>query len=390
MTRARSSENSSTGLRVSRFLPGRFAVSVAALAVSLAVVVVAVSGVRSAGASDEGIQASLEAIPVSVLDVHYDDSTDVKALYPAVVTARRQSALSFPAGGQLAMIGVDVGDQVEAGAVLAELDVRALNAQRAAAQADLAAARADARLAQATLTRQSQMVARGHASEQVLDQTQASFDAAEARVGAAQATLMALDVQIDLARLTAPYAGVITQRVFDEGASVSPGAPVLTLVEQGMLEVRAGLPADDASRMVVGQLYPLVVNSGDVIQVRLRAVTGVIDPVQRTVEAVFEVAGDAGLPSGTVARLELEHALQERGFWAPVAALSEGRRGLWVIYALTPENEAFILEPRPVEILHAEGDQVYLRGAVSDGQTVLSGGVHRVAPGQLVRPAGEG
>jgi len=390
MARAQSSENMSSALKQGRFLPGRFAISVAVIAASLAVLVVGVSGLRSAGASNDGISDALEAIPVAVQTVRYADQAEVQALYPAVVTARRQSALSFPSGGQLSRILVDVGDQVGEGALLAELDLRALTAQRAAAEADLAAARADARLAQATLTRQSEMVSRGHASEQVLDQTQASFDAAQARVGAAQAALTAYDVQIDLAQLTAPYAGVITQRVFDEGASVSPGAAILTLVEEGDLEVRAGLPTEDAQRLTEGEMYPLIIGDDQHIQVRLRAVTGVIDPVRRTVEAIFELSGEEGVPSGSVARLELEHTLEQRGFWAPVAALSEGRRGLWVIYALTSQNEAYVLEPRPVEILHAEGDQVYVRGAVAEGQVILSGGVHRVAPGQLVRPAHEG
>jgi len=59
---------------------------------------------------------------------------------------------------------------------------------------------------------------------------------------------------------------------------------------------------------------------------------------------------------------------------------------LWVVYVLTPSSDAFVLEPRPVEILHTEQDRVYLRGAVQDGDQVLAGGVHRVAPGQYVRP----
>ena len=87
------------------------------------------------------------------------------------------------------------------------------------------------------------------------------------------------------------------------------------------------------------------------------------------------------------ARLVLPYELEERGFWAPVAALTEGRRGLWSIYALVPDEDAFILEPRPVEILHTERDRVYLRGAVQTDELILQGGVRRVAPGQRVRPA---
>jgi hypothetical protein len=63
---------------------------------------------------------------------------------------------------------------------------------------------------------------------------------------------------------------------------------------------------------------------------------------------------------------------------------------LWSVYALAPGEDGFNLEPRPVEILHIENDRVFLTGAVEDGAQFLSAGVHRVAPGQSVRPAVEG
>ena len=40
-----------------------------------------------------------------------------------------------------------------------------------------------------------------------------------------------------------------------------------------------------------------------------------------------------------------------------------------------------------MELLHTEGGQVYLRGAVDDGAMILSAGVQRVTPGQRVLPA---
>jgi len=373
--------------RVRTGFGGRFALSVAALAVMLVVTVMGISALRSAGADSQGDGlANREAMPVAVLSADYEPRTLIAAPYPALIQARRESTLGFPAAGQIAEIGVDVGDRVEVGQVLAALDVRALEAQRAAARADIRSAQAQARLAQVTLERQRQLVQQGHVSPQALDEAQANADAAAARIGAAQATADALSVQIDLSRLQAPFDGVITQRAFDEGASVGPGVAVLTVVEGMALEVRAGLPLDDAARLDVGDTYTVALPNGRTVEARLRAITDVIDPRQRTVSAVFDVPQSAPVSSGEVGRLMLEHPLEERGFWASVSALSEGRRGLWVVYVLTPSSDAFVLEPRPVEILHTEQDRVYLRGAVQDGDQVLAGGVHRVAPGQYVRP----
>lgn len=365
---------------------GTFALGVAAFAVTLLVVVIGVSALRGASADTQS-EVRASATPVPVLSVQYSDAAEAESRFPALITARRESALGFPQGGQIRHLDVDVGDEVAQGDILARLDVRALEAQRQAAQADVAAARAEARLATVTLDRQRQLVAQGHVSEQVLDEVSARSEAAAARIEAAVAADAALAVQIELSALTAPYAGIVTARHFDDGASVSPGVPVLTLVEAGVLEVRVGLPARDAARLIAGRSYHVELTTGETITANLRAVTGVIDARDRSVSAVFDVPEGAQAPAGATARLVLPYQLEERGFWAPVAALTEGRRGLWSIYALVPDEDAFILEPRPVEILHTERDQVYLRGAVQTDELILEAGVHRVAPGQRVRPA---
>ena len=192
-------------------------------------------------------------------------------------------------------------------------------------------------------------------------------------------------MQIDLARIEAPFSGVITARHFDEGAVAGPGAPVLTLVEAGALELRVGLPARETRALVTGDLYEAELD-GTRARLRLRSVTGVVDRESRSVTAVFDFIEPGAARAGEVARLILPAPLEDRGFWAPVTALAEGRRGLWSVYVLTGQGP-FGLEPRPVEILHSEGERVYLSGAVEEGSLILATGLQRVTPGQSVMPA---
>ncbi|MGJ3232199.1 MAG: efflux RND transporter periplasmic adaptor subunit [Oceanicaulis sp.] len=367
---------------------GRFALGVVAAIGALAVGVVAVSALRGADAGP-GAPDAAEPLPVTVLTVRYGEAAGIESAYPGLVEARRSSALGFETGGRIAEITADVGDRVEAGAVLARLDLRAQEAALAAARAEAAAAEAQARLAEVTLERRRTLVEQGHVSAQALDQSEADHDAARARAAAAGAGAAQIAVQIELARLEAPYDAVVTMRHFDEGAVAGPGAPVLTLVETGALELRVGLPAGAARTLTPGELYPVEIGA-ERRSAQLRSATGVINPGGRTVEAVFDLEDGAGVESGAVARLLLETDLDQRGFWAPVTALSEGRRGLWSVYALARDDGAFRLEPRPVEILHAEGDRVYLTGAVEEGASILAAGVHRVTPGQRVTARTEG
>ena len=192
-------------------------------------------------------------------------------------------------------------------------------------------------------------------------------------------------MQLDLARLEAPFDGVITQRNADEGAVLGAGVPLFQLVEDGVLEFRVGVPVADTAQLNPGREYTLEAGTRRV-EARLRALTGVVDTSTRAVEAVFELEGGQGVVPGEVARLVLPGSIEERGFWAPVSALAEGRRGLWTVYQLTNGGEGYSLEPRSVELLHTQGDQVYLRGAVDEGSMILAGGVQRVTPGQRVLP----
>ncbi|KPP80839.1 MAG: hypothetical protein HLUCCA04_11775 [Oceanicaulis sp. HLUCCA04] len=362
-----------------------FATSVASLAIVIAGIVVLVSALRGSPASADLTLGEAAPVSVETLSVSYVDEARIEARFPGLIAARRESALAFSAGGRLDVVHVNVGDRVAQGDILAELDTRTLEAQLAAARADAVAARAQAALAQTTLTRQQQLVERGHVSAQRLDEAGATARAAEAQAAAASAGARALEVQLELARLAAPYDGVITRRNSDEGAVLGAGTPLFQLVEDGVLEFRAGLPVEDAASLTPGNEY--VLEAGDRrVSARLRALTGVVDTTSRAVEAVFELEGGQGVISGEVARLVLPGTLEERGFWAPLTALSEGRRGLWTVYQLTNGGERYSLEPRSVELLHTEGGRVYLRGAVDEGAMILAGGVQRVTPGQSVTP----
>ncbi|MCC5996136.1 MAG: efflux RND transporter periplasmic adaptor subunit [Oceanicaulis sp.] len=363
----------------------RLALGVATAAVLVVVAVIAVSALRSAGAGPG--QAAAEPLPVETFTARYGDQTVMEARYPGLVSPWRASALGFESGGRIEAVEARIGDRVSAGAVLARLDTRTLEAQIAAARAETAAAEAQAGLARVTLERQQALVDRGHVSAQRLDESGASERAALARAASARASAEALAVRLELASLTAPFDGVVTARHLDEGAIAPPGAPVITLVEDGRLEMRVSIPAPEAGRLEAGRDYPAEFAGGRV-DARLRAVTGVIEMEQRAVTAVFDLPSGQGATSGAVGRVLVRTTLDERGFWAPVTALAEGRRGLWSMYVLIADNGAFTIEPRPVEVIHTEGDTVYVRGAVNDGDTVMAAGVNRVAPGQRVRPEG--
>lgn len=324
-------------------------------------------------------------IPVDVVEVAMSETLTLNEKFTGIVNPRRTSQLGPQTGGRIIRLYADVGDRVFAGKILASLDVRAQEAQLAAANASVVEAEASHKLALATVQRQETLLEKGHVSQQRVDEATAQADSAKARIEAAKAQATTIQVQIDLAQIVAPYSGMITARMADEGAIAAPGQPVFELVENGRLEARIGLPAPLADTLEIGADYTLSSDQGEV-SVRLRAVTGVIQAGQRTVITIFDIKDARSVAAGAVVRINLKRDIAERGLWVPVSALAEGERGLWAVYIARETDDGVRVEKSVVEIVHSEGDKAYVRGGIRDGDLVILDGLQRITPGQPVTP----
>lgn len=348
-------------------------------------------GLTACGSATDGgeVTAARPVIPVSSIVVERTDAARLREEFAGIVTPARSSALGFEAGGAVASLSVDVGDRVSAGEELARLDLRALDAQIAASRAQIREAEAARDLAAVTLQRQQTLLDRGHVAPQRVDEVAANVDAAVARRDAALASLNALLARRALSILTAPFDGVVTARLLDEGAIAAPGQTVVQLVEADRLELRVGLPLEEARNLQPGRDYTLIAE-GRQVRATLRATTDVVEARSQTVTSIFEIPGDAGVASGAVARVVLDSTIAEEGYWVPFGALSEGRRGLWTVMHLTPTDTGdFLVDKRLVDVIFTDGERVFVRGALEDGDRIIDAGIDRVVSGQRVRLAEE-
>ena len=255
----------------------------------------------------------------------------------------------------------------------------------------------EARLALARLTTQRRraLLEDNHISVQRVDEAASDQRALGAQLEAARAAIESVDVGLALSRLEAPYAGSITARHVDEGTVVSPGQTLLEMIEDGALEVRIGVPASVAAELSPVDAYAIEVE-GRSVDAELDAVLTTVEPETRTVTAIFRLPElpreTAGVKSGALARVAIRRHVAAEGFWLPITALTESRRGLWSAYAVVPVEgeEARVASPvlridrREAEVLHAEAERAFVRGTLRDGERVVATGLHRLVPGQRV------
>lgn len=332
-------------------------------------------------------------LDVSVVNIERQSSYASLRVYAGRTVAARAAQLGFKRGGEVDTMSVDIGDVVEAGQLLASLDRRTLQsmARRAAAEVTLAKANlgalvAETELAQNTEARFRRLRESGHASKQVYDEARLNLRAKEAQRNVAHANLerasaahQAAQVELDEALVTAPFAGIIQTRYVDEGSQISSGAPVLRLVERERSEAHIGIPAELGERLTRNNVYPVRWNDKTYDAI-LAAVLPEVDTTTRTLTAVFRLNENA-IPLGSVVELRVSEQVPAPGFWLPLSALTASDRGLWGVYVVNDQNS---VERRLVEIVHSEADRVFVRGTLDSNDRVVKTGVQRIVPGQIV------
>ncbi len=409
------------------------------LLVSICMAVVRGFGSTEVIAANE--QDSARLIPVDVVAIQPITEFEQRRTYTGTVVARRRSDLAFERSAELVSIEVDDGDLVTAGQPLATLDVRRLNVQHQLLEAQkqeaeallleyrngprkqtIDAARAEVRdlvalrdLRKRNLSRDATLHEQNVVTRQALDVSELSFESFNAQVEAAEqrlaelvegtreeriaaqeamvrrldASIADVDVSIEDSVLTAPFDGRISRRYVDEGAVVAPGSAVFELIETTELEARIALPVETASRMTQQLNQELTVGDRK-YQATVKTVLPDVDLATRTRMVVYQLEPTASqsVVSGEIVRVEVAEPLQSSGYWLPQTALTRGTYGLWSVYAVVTDSEAGdVIERRDVEVIYTQSDRVLTRGTLEQGDRIVTGGLHRIVPGQAVSVA---
>ncbi|WP_269583901.1 efflux RND transporter periplasmic adaptor subunit [Roseibium sp. Sym1] len=299
----------------------------------------------------------------------------------------RQTDLAFELTGTIRQIRADEGDTVERGDVIARLDTRSLEAERRRQLANRKAAESDLELAELTLNRRRKLQQAGHVSEEVLDRARLAASRLQASLAQIDAAMETIDINLDKSVLRAPYDGRVGARLLDEGATATPGQPVLKVLESARPTVRIGLAPDVAGRLDREETFTIRIGSR-AFEARFTGIRPDLQTRTRTIEALFELKGGTALPGfGQLAELTLSERIDAEGFWVPAASLKEGPRGLWTLLTLAEagESNTHLVVREAVEVLHMDADRAFVRGTITGATRIVADGVHRVVAGQTVR-----
>jgi RND family efflux transporter MFP subunit len=234
---------------------------------------------------------------------------------PGEVRAMQATVLGARAVGYLKKLHADLGDHVEAGQILAEIDTPEVDAQLVRARADVTLAKAavvksqrDLDLASSTLDRWTGFAEKGGVTPQDLDekrsakaQAAAALEASNASVAAAEAEQNRLAVLQQFEKVTAPFSGTITARDLDVGALVvgdlnGRGRELFRLEQVDVVRVFVDVPQPDATSIKIGGSAVVTVRNypGREFKGLVTRNAGSLDPATRTLRCQVDVENKEG------------------------------------------------------------------------------------------------
>jgi RND family efflux transporter MFP subunit len=326
---------------------------------------------------------------------------------PGNIQAVTEAPVLSRSNGYVKLRHADIGDRVNAGQILAELEAPELVQQLYQAQAvleqassaveqamaNLQRARTDEKLAQITAQRWSNLFQRGVVSRQENDNYQAQYDSQKANVQALEKAVAASKsnvsaAQANVARLTelkgfskvrAPFTGVITVRNVDTGALVTEGNTLLFRIAQmDRLRTYVNLPQADAGSVRVGQSAYLTIagHPGRKFPGIVTRTANVLDPSSRTLLVEVQVPNpDGALMPGMYAEVDLTTPRKNPPLLIPGDTLVVRSDGTQVAVI----GDDHTVRYQRIQLGRDFGDRIEVLSGLEAGQKIV------VNPGDTVR-----
>jgi RND family efflux transporter MFP subunit len=176
------------------------------------------------------------------------------------VVARRKAAVASKGTGTLIFLGVEEGDRVKKGQVIARLDNSDVTATLERARENLRVAEADFNEAKQSLERQRILLERDMVARAEYDIGEARYKRVVAGIDAAKFAVKEAQVAVDNTRIVAPFDGTVLKKNADVGEIVAPlagaassKAAVVTIADMSSLEVEADVSEANITRVVPEQ-----------------------------------------------------------------------------------------------------------------------------------------
>ena len=364
--------------------------SILGVVAGIGALLVVITGIRAREDSSARLREWTDTQAIPTVAVVMPDARALNATIdlPGRLEAYYRAPIFARVSGYLKSWSADIGAQVKAGQVIAEIEAPDLDQQLLQGRADLASQEASARLSEATLNRRKTLIASNFVSMQEIDERTADLSNKQAAVNAGHANVERLEVLAGYKKITVPFDGVVTARDTDVGALINAGGgsgPAMFVISDiKKLRVYVSVPQNYVPAIKIGA----------------KAVISMPEYPNRTFDAIVEASSqsvDANsgttrmqlaldnpngeLMPGGYANVRMSLARDTVPLHIPASALIFNQNGLRVATVGSDDKGLF----KTVKIARDLGRDIELASGVSPDDRIITAPPDGIADGDQVR-----
>lgn len=341
-------------------------------AVAAAILAIGAGGALAIRYSGEKTASTLDDAPRGgppvVVAVARETPLRTPATLAGKLAARRAVDLASEIAGRLVEVRAEVGDFLRQGDVAFRLDDRDARLEVENLAARLAAAEARGRQSARQAERRRKLGEEGVTAAEGVEQAELDDEVARAELAVTRQELRLAERALEKTSVGAPWTGTVVAREADPGAWLTPGTPVVRLVDLSRVDVWVDLPAADAVHLEPGDLagvrFPAL--PGERFAGRVRAVGGEASDGDLQFPVAVELPGDPRFGAGMIAEVEIDLGRAGSGVAVPLDALDRDGAGpfVWLV-------EGGRARRRPVVVAGARAGDAILAAGLAAGDRVV-------------------
>lgn len=304
------------------------------------------------------------------------------------VNASQSSTLKTRHAGYVNNIMVEVGDEVRKNQTLIQIDSDELNAKRQQAIAGVNQAQKNFEIAEKDLKRYERLRASNSVSEKELEQMEMQYKSAQSGLESAKQQLNQVEAMMSYTKIKAPFGGIISNKMIQEGDMAMPGLPLLSISSSDKLEVKSNVSEAQVTQLSKNQSVKIQIPSlGETFEGKISEISNssIGNGSQYFVKSVFNNLPENVL-SGMYAQILAENTLSKsnlelQSLFIPQSALVE-KNGLQGVYVVGKSNTALL---RWLKIGNKSGENIEVLSGLKAGDKIIINAKGKIYNGKPIK-----
>lgn len=324
-----------------------------------------------------------DAISLELLKVEKVETADL-ITFDGEVEALHQATLASQTAGRIVTLAYDVGDYVTAGSEIASLTSVAQAAQLDAALSQQKEAEAFLTEAQQNFERSRSVYTKKLIPKAEFDRAQANLKTSQAKASAATAAVNAARENLAYTTISAPFSGIVLERLVRVGETVAPGTPIMSGISLQELRVSVHVPQRHIGPVRRYQTAHLLLPNNITLTTSSMRIPPSADSDSHTFRVLLDLPPNTqAVFPGTLAKVQFVCGQQQR-LMIPTSALLH-RGEVTGVYLVNPLGDVSLRYVRVGEVI---GTQTHILAGLSEGEQIALNPVLAAQKYKLQNPVG--